>query len=557
VPGLPAESIVCVRHLQARLNPHRLRHAGGLLATADQLSRQLLRHAGEARRPARETVSDTAQAVRFDDPAEMLVCAAHDWLDGNFARQWWWRSLLDSCALARGAAALWQRHPAHIPAALATLDNHAGEFAGRLPASDAASLVRLLIARHALPEQRPAAPDWIPRLPGLTPDDPRQRFLTLGLLLAHAPALARALQPSQAAEGGDRHALACDDASPRSPPDDETAAADPGLSQRLPAEQTWIPSAQANDDASPRRGPAARKPDLRRGSRTERDDEVGFVRHGFVQALPGLDQPAQNTAAAQPSPAQRRSEAGANPPTRTRDTGRYTPAPAIAFAQSPIAQPEPAPPQTAPFALTSEQLETRYGGVLYLLNLALHLDFYADFTRPNHPGLTLSPWHFLALTGERLAGRGLLRDALWPLLVRLAGGDEVEFTAAPPLPTALQPYVRMPCRAEKRSAFRRPYVAHPAEGAALFRPTKSNTWTTWLDSLLPPLRRRLAAALGVPVRQISGVLCRQPARIQVSPARLEAHFNLNDHPLAIRLAGLDRDPGWIPAAGRDVRFFYD
>jgi len=37
---------------------------------------------------------------------------------------------------------------------------------------------------------------------------------------------------------------------------------------------------------------------------------------------------------------------------------------------------------------------------------------------------------------------------------------------------------------------------------------------------------------------------------------LDLFFELSEHPLEIRLAGLDRDPGWVPAAGRFVRFHY-
>jgi hypothetical protein len=135
----------------------------------------------------------------------------------------------------------------------------------------------------------------------------------------------------------------------------------------------------------------------------------------------------------------------------------------------------------------------------------------------------------------------LRRDPLWRLLVTLSGTgvEEPEFCAPaghpPPLPAALRPYAR------RRTPGNLP----------------TSPWAAWLDELMPPLRRRLAAALGVPARQVGRVLCRQPARIRLSPSRLEAHFSLNEHPLAIRLAGLDRDPGWIPVAGREVRFFYD
>ena len=150
-------------------------------------------------------------------------------------------------------------------------------------------------------------------------------------------------------------------------------------------------------------------------------------------------------------------------------------------------------------------------------------------------------WIFLALCGERLAGRGLRRDALWQLLATLAQADPSAFAdaerAAPPsLPVALQNYLR----GQERNA------SSPAA-----------TWRVWFDQLLPPLRRRLAAALGVSPRKAGQLLCRQRATILYRRQRLDAHFSLTDHPIAIRLAGLDRDPGWLPSTGYDVRFFYD
>jgi hypothetical protein len=33
-------------------------------------------------------------------------------------------------------------------------------------------------------------------------------------------------------------------------------------------------------------------------------------------------------------------------------------------------------------------------------------------------------------------------------------------------------------------------------------------------------------------------------------------FPLAGHPLPLRIAGLDRDPGWLPAAGLAVRFAF-
>ena len=38
--------------------------------------------------------------------------------------------------------------------------------------------------------------------------------------------------------------------------------------------------------------------------------------------------------------------------------------------------------------------------------------------------------------------------------------------------------------------------------------------------------------------------------------RVDLRLPLDRLPLAVRLAGLDRDPGWIPAAGADFRFHF-
>jgi len=42
----------------------------------------------------------------------------------------------------------------------------------------------------------------------------------------------------------------------------------------------------------------------------------------------------------------------------------------------------------------------------------------------------------------------------------------------------------------------------------------------------------------------------------LTDVHLDIFFTLAEHPLELRLAGLDRDPGWVPSAGRYVRFHY-
>jgi hypothetical protein len=74
---------------------------------------------------------------------------------------------------------------------------------------------------------------------------------------------------------------------------------------------------------------------------------------------------------------------------------------------------------------------------------------------------------------------------------------------------------------------------------------------------MPYLRARLARAMGVV--QPGGferILLEQHARVVVTATHLDVFFSLEKHPIEVRLAGLDRDAGWVPAAGRYITFHY-
>jgi hypothetical protein len=45
--------------------------------------------------------------------------------------------------------------------------------------------------------------------------------------------------------------------------------------------------------------------------------------------------------------------------------------------------------------------------------------------------------------------------------------------------------------------------------------------------------------------------------VSVTETRLDVTFALARLPFEVRLSGLDRDPGWVPAAGRYVAFHYE
>ncbi|HKG95555.1 MAG TPA: hypothetical protein VKA84_26825, partial [Gemmatimonadaceae bacterium] len=166
-------------------------------------------------------------------------------------------------------------------------------------------------------------------------------------------------------------------------------------------------------------------------------------------------------------------------------------------------------------------VHSEFAGVLYLVNLALYLELYADFTRPLRPGLAIPLGDFLALVGERAVGAGIRDDPIERVLAELAGR-----------------------RANDPPA--RGFV--PPGGAGL---------RSWLDELAATLESRAAPALGVPAGGALAFLCARPGEVTLTALRLRAHFALAEHPIEIRAAGLDRDPGWVPAAGRAISFHYE
>jgi len=66
----------------------------------------------------------------------------------------------------------------------------------------------------------------------------------------------------------------------------------------------------------------------------------------------------------------------------------------------------------------------------------------------------------------------------------------------------------------------------------------------------------VARSLGAELDAVPALLCRHDARVVWSLSSVDVHLSLTALPLAIRIAGLDRDPGWIPAAGRAIAFHF-
>ena len=151
--------------------------------------------------------------------------------------------------------------------------------------------------------------------------------------------------------------------------------------------------------------------------------------------------------------------------------------------------------------VASYAYETHFGGVFYLLNAALALGIYADFTAPRGPNLELSPWDWLALIGREWFGEEFVEDPVWTALAELAG--------------------RTPFENPERD----------------FQPPSAG----WLPEHLAMLRARLAAAVGAGEGiDVPAFVCRHPAGIEVTATAVHVFLSLAGLDLAIRIAGLDR-----------------
>jgi hypothetical protein len=633
-PGLPPAAVLCVRRVLDPL-PGALQ-----LETADArpppeweraFVASLERKLRSAARPAREAVPAAAEAVLFADRAELLACLARDARDGTAWLRWWWRDMHVSAAAGSDpVVAAWLATPEHVPAALQLLAarGEATAFVATLPVQAATALLLRVAASHGLAELRrvaaspmpPTASDRRPMVDvGAPPPDPpwrkvvpesRERplaphvelLLGVSLALRRAPQLARSYSFAAAIRAwlaaapvrvrAERPIVA---AAVQEPPDEATPFA-----QSAPSPEPVPDRAHAVRDSLPAPGalrpapdaePETTRPPMPEPTATTAPEEVARSPEPALaiaarQRVHGTPSPTPSPEAVPDErPQLVRAVAPAAPRTRKR-AKRARPIPATL----PPLAPEP------PIEPAQLVIDTELAGVFYLLNLALYLDLYGDFSRPLEPGLALDPWDLLALLAPRLLDEPSRDDALWPLLARLAGRSPRErpgrgfrpprawrtpadwlapfehdgrwrWSAARgtlrvvhPAGFAVAAVPRTqdspPVQLARELGRLRPLVPTPHR-AALPREARQPLarWTGRLAAYADArLRRALAAG---PDDSLDTLLLRRRARVFVTATHVDVALRLADLPLEVRVAGLDRTPGWIPAAGRFVALHFE
>jgi hypothetical protein len=268
----------------------------------------------------------------------------------------------------------------------------------------------------------------------------------------------------------------------------------------------------------------------------------------------GTDFLAAEAAPGEPSP----TASGLGAPKSTRRADIDLPAPAAPQPSTESAPAEPREPVPPRPQLFGRSVYTRFGGLFFLINLGIALELYSDFTSPLSPGIDLLIWDFLALVGRELLGEAASGDPVFALLADLAGRSPEEPPGAgfaPPaelvLPAAwLQAFPEGP-----------PYpwdtAADAADSGAADTGPGATPLSRWLRRLMPCIRARLSRALLAPDGVDPGrLLCALGATVHVTETHLDVVFSLAELPIEVRLSGLDRDPGWVPAAGRYVAFHF-
>ncbi len=585
--GLPPSALLVVRRLDDPLpsaEPSSRAWSSAVAASLADLARG-------AARPAAGPVPAGARAVVFADRAEWLACLAADWCRGCLAEGWWW-------AGAGDVAREWIRHATHAPAALAALaaERLDERFAARLEPAAAAALVAAIRTTHveapsvlagsrtagdarAAEAEGAVAPAATPAASGraVTPaatrrasgraEDPRP------LAAADQPARSSSLDRDTREPG----AAAPPAPTPRgqraagiSPPavagpwqEEHAAAPSPsrgaGPSPRPLAAAAPPPAGPAPPAAGPVADPRDRAgapaPLARRVAPEHRAQEAqrpagaaAAASHAPAVAAPdvpaGPPLPSRAAPAAPTTPGQSAPpalpERPGHAPSRPRpggprrQTARATVAPPARppRTHAPPAAVEPPVADDRPGASLADRVASRHAGAFFTVNLLLALGLYPDFTRPRDPALALDLWDAVALVSETLAGPGVVDDPVWALLAVLARREPGE----PPGWDGVAPPDGW------------------AAPASLLDPALPpvDTGDGWEERMLEHLRRTVGRALEAPPRTLVAVA----GDVFLTEVHIDVVIPLARLPIAIRIAGLDRDPGWLPSARRELRFHF-
>jgi hypothetical protein len=469
--------------------PHAWRHA--FQTRFDQL-------VSSAARPAHGFVADSAESVVFYDYAELLACLTADWCSGSAMTRWWWQALLRRGDIAQMIRRFWREKIECVPAGLEFLVRKGVvvEFVSQLSDVEvleifervvrvfgvtrierikATDFFSVAVAREVTRATHVPEMSHVSRVRSVMPwrhivpetDTPRLRpvqqlFVGVALMTHRAPSRVRTVSFAREVEQWIEQVVEV----PRVPEPLETSAP-----QSIDSPENHAPIRENPIEAPPAILRSAPPPQESVKSAVQ----LANATFTYEEVIDVIEQP--------------------SPPSITE--------PEL------VIEPEKIPELFVPTTLDDVTLQTELGGLFYLINLALFMEIYSDFTSPVeslHDDLSI--WDFVAIVGKEIDQE--TNDPIWELLRDFAARDNEDELITP----------------------------------------------AWLTDLLPHILARLHLALGID-DDLAPVLLHHHARVSITPTHLDIFFSLADHPIELRLSGLDRNPGWVPAAGRFIAFHYD
>jgi hypothetical protein len=511
----------------------------------DALSQQYRR----AYRPRRGTVPESAGAVVFEDEAELLACMALDLSRGLVPSRWWWKHVrVPDAPLSAAIERVLIERADRVPAAFALL-SESGELAGVVEALTPGSAARTLAAVAAASSCELLSA-WINEIAA-----------------NHSVGTAKGTAVSAALEGIENFPVPVNDRSELAR-DARTVAERPPweafTGQVIATVMDPMQAALAAVCVAMHRHHAAVA-------------SVSFARALARWYTAVARREVAHTAPTPPAPGEQHAHRVTNrTPQRDIAAATAAPLPVEAADLSITSRPDhrsgmraieaaaanraaldhdvhARPPEgSAPLTLRGTAVFTELGGAFYLVNVMRHLEIPQCFEDDWHLATGAGAWGTL----EALA-RGFLspapgrheHDALWTVLGELAGRSQTDGVIGDgcEAPNGFNPPATW---GDSR------YPPDPIASDHLAS-RLSPALVSWLAHALPYVRHRLAQALGVPAAEAGDIVIAHDARIHLTSSHVDVVFPLDHILLPLRMAGLDRDPGWMPAYGRVITFHFE
>ena len=572
--GLPPAAVLIVNRLALPLDRRLPVRPGGRLdpvweraarAAVDDLYRS-------AARPLDDAVPPGCPAVLFRDEAELLACLALDISRGRAAERWWWQAYAGRWGSLTPAkiAPLLADSPRSAPAALQLLADRGvvTDVLRRISSPEARTLLRVICEAFDAPQPnlsaspvagrhsgRPSSPvdrstcedgwviaPWSRYVPseatvnGLAPES--ACLLGVALTLAHSPSVAQSTAFTTAVE---RWWQAETDVHR-----DVGALEQRGTSRPAPVDsgETVVirerqSSLAAQDSVAVLTDDAVRQSADRERPGSPKSETLLPVGEGG-SLLPPDSQRAEQEQADRDGPT------ALDPP--------------VEGTQASVLNLE-----------TAEWLDgvaTELGGVLFLINLMQRLDLPNCFERDWQLASQIGPWGTLELlargllaselpTFPRVGNSDLRTDPLWSALAGIDGrragelpGGAIRLPAVLRVPATWAQWLNTdPVEQVVDLAQLTPLAGGLLDGVG-------HHLRVWLAAVLPLLRAMLSNALGEGFDPLSDLLLRR-GQLYVTSSHVDLVMPLGSVAMPVRVAGLDFDPGWLPAFGRVVQFHYE